>query len=490
MEVLLLIVRLALFAILALAGIGKLLDRDGSEKAVKAFGTPEPLVKAVALLLPIAELIFAYCLLFVSFAWLGAAGALLLLVTFIGGMLVQMIKGEAPDCHCFGQIHSEPVGPKSLIRNVVIAVLPIALLISGRSNQGYALGSTDAAIAANVVLASVVVALAIGAAYLRRSLAENVALKRQLDLIEMLETGGTLIERDEAGDPTDSLPIGAPFPDFKLPDTSGRFVTFDHLIGEPIPKLFLFVGPDCRPCKAMLAEFSEWKREFEGRVRVVFVSKGTAAENIERFGDDLAAGMLLQKKMEFASVLHVKWTPSAILVRADGTIASHPAVGDIAIRDLVAKLRTEDISKPGYLIQNSQKRGRVKIGEPVPEFSVTDLSGNTITRESLIGNVTLAFFLSTTCGYCGEVVDQIRKWESSADRNGTKAIMFSEGDVDTHKNYGLSTPIVIDEGYKLSNNLGMFGVPSAVLIDEEGAIASETAVGGPMIWSLIGRRPE
>jgi peroxiredoxin len=104
--------------------------------------------------------------------------------------------------------------------------------------------------------------------------------------------------------------------------------------------------------------------------------------------------------------------------------------------------------------------------------------------------VTLAFFLSTTCGYCGEVVDQIRKWESSADRNGTKAIMFSEGDVDTHKNYGLSTPIVIDEGYKLSNNLGMFGVPSAVLIDEEGAIASETAVGGPMIWSLIGRRPE
>jgi len=490
MEVVLLIIRLVLFGILAVAGIGKLLDREGSEKAVKAFGTPEPFVKTFAFLLPIAELIFAYCVLFVSYSWLGAAGALLLLVTFIGGMLVQMIKGEAPDCHCFGQIHSEPVGPKSLVRNIVIAVLPIVLLVSGRANQGYALGTSDAAIASNVVLASVVVAVIIGAAYMSRLLRENVLLKRQLDLIEMLETGGTLIERDEAGDPTDSLPIGAPFPDFTLPDTSGKFVTFDHLIADPIPKLFLFVGPDCRPCKAMLEEFAEWKREFEGRVRLVFVSKGTAGENTERFGDELSTGMLLQKKMEFASLLHIKWTPSAIFVRADGNIASHPAVGDTAIRDLVAKLRTEDLSKPGYHVKNSQKRGRVKIGEPVPEFSVTDISGNTISRESLVGKTTLAFFLSTTCSYCGEVVDQIRKWENSSDRNGTNAILFSEGDIETHKQYGLSIPIVIDDGHKLSNNLGMFGVPSAVLIDEFGNIASETAVGGPMIWSLIGRRPE
>jgi peroxiredoxin/uncharacterized membrane protein YphA (DoxX/SURF4 family) len=490
MEVVLLIIRLLLFAILAIAGIGKLLDREGSEKAVKAFGTPEPLVKTLAVLLPIAELIFGFCLLFVSFSWIGAAGALLLLVTFIGGMLIQMIKGEAPDCHCFGQIHSEPVGPKSLIRNIVIAILPIVLLLSGRHNQGFALGETNAAIASNVVLAAVVVTVFVGVVYLLKLVKENAALKRQFDLIEMLETGGTLIERDEAGDPTDSLPIGAPFPDFTLPDTSGKSVSFNHLIADPIPKLFLFVGPDCRPCKAMLDEFADWKREFAGKVRLVFVSKGTADENLERFGDDLSTGMLLQNKMEFASLLHIKWTPAAIYVGSDGNIASHPAVGDMAIRDLVAKLRTEDISKPGYHVKNNAKRGRVKIGEAIPEFAATDISGNAITRQTLMGKTTLAFFLSTTCSYCGEVVDQIRKWENSADRNGTNAIMFSEGDIETHRNYGLSTPIVIDEGYKLSSNFGMFGVPSAVLIDESGTIASETAVGGPMIWSLIGRKPE
>lgn len=490
MEAVLLVIRLALFVILAVAGIGKLLDREGSGKAVAAFGTPEPFVKTFAILIPIAELIFAFCFLFPTYSWLGAAGALLLMVTFIGGMLVQMIKGEAPDCHCFGQIHSEPVGPKSLIRNILIAILPIVLLISGRVNQGYALGDAFGQIASNVVLAALVVMAIVSISYLFRLSKENSSLKRRVELIEMLDNGGVPIERDEAGDPTDSLPIGAPFPDFTLSDTSGKMVTFDHLISDPLPKLFLFVGPTCKPCKAMLEEFAEWKREFEGRIRLVFISKGSASENIDRFGDDLSAGMLLQKNMEFAGELHIKWTPAAIFVNAEGNVASHPAVGDMAIRDLVGKLRSEDFSKWGYHIKNSQKRGRVKIGEAIPEFETVDLNGNPVTRQTFLGKPTLAFFLSTTCGYCGEVIDQIRKWERSPERNGTNAIVFSDGDVETHRSYGLETPIVIDSGYKLSGNLGMFSVPSGVIINENGVIASETALGGPMIWSLVGRKPE
>jgi peroxiredoxin len=193
--------------------------------------------------------------------------------------------------------------------------------------------------------------------------------------------------------------------------------------------------------------------------------------------------------MEFAAELYIKWTPAAILVGADGNIASHPAVGDMAIRDLVGKLRSEDFSRSGYYIKNNQKRGRVKIGEAIPEFTTTDLSGNPVSRQTFLERPTLAFFISTTCGYCGEVVDQIRKWEGSAERNGANAIVFSDGDEETHRGYGLSTPIVIDPGYKLAANLGMFGAPSGVIIDEKGVIASETAIGGPMIWSLIGRRP-
>jgi hypothetical protein len=34
----------------------------------------------------------------------------------------------------------------------------------------------------------------------------------------------------------------------------------------------------------------------------------------------------------------------------------------------------------------------------------------------------------------------------------------------------------------------MFGTPSAVLVNEDGTIVSETAVGAPNIWALIGKR--
>src|SRR5688572_25526816 len=247
MDLALLLIRLLLFGVLAIAGIGKIFDLKGSEKAVKAFGVPDTLTKPVAILLPIAELVFAFCLLFVGLSWVGALGALLLLVIFIAGMFVQIIRGDAPDCHCFGQIHSEPVGAKSLIRNFVIALLPIALIIAGRGDQGHPLGETDAQIAQNVVVALLTVGLIVSASYLHRLVSDNRKLLRRVEFLETLENGGAPIERDEMGNPTDAMPIGAPFPDFSLPDTAGRMVTFEHLLVDFKPKVFLFVGPKCDP---------------------------------------------------------------------------------------------------------------------------------------------------------------------------------------------------------------------------------------------------
>lgn len=136
MEVVLLFIRIFLFSVFAVAAIGKFLDLEGAAKSVKAFGTPEDLAKTFAVLIPFAELVFAVCLLFTSLAWLGAIGVFGFLVIFIGGMISQLAQGNAPDCHCFGAIHSEPVSPKSLIRNVIFALLALVLIAQGRQNQG------------------------------------------------------------------------------------------------------------------------------------------------------------------------------------------------------------------------------------------------------------------------------------------------------------------------------------------------------------------
>src|ERR1700747_1956610 len=118
MDAILLLIRLTLFAIFAVAAAGKFLDLKGSEKAVRDFGVPAEFSKFFAIALPFAEAVFALCFLSVSTSWVGALGGLILLLSFVGGIIWQMAQGRAPDCHCFGQIYSEPVGSKTLVRNI------------------------------------------------------------------------------------------------------------------------------------------------------------------------------------------------------------------------------------------------------------------------------------------------------------------------------------------------------------------------------------
>ncbi len=59
-----LVFALILVAVFAAAGIGKLADRGGTRTAVREFGAPVSLVRALAFLLPAAELTTAILLLF------------------------------------------------------------------------------------------------------------------------------------------------------------------------------------------------------------------------------------------------------------------------------------------------------------------------------------------------------------------------------------------------------------------------------------------
>ena len=112
-------IRCLLAVVFIVAAIGKLLDVEGSRRALVEFGVPVRATRLGAVLLPFAELAVAILLLFVPTARWGALGALLLLLAFSAGVARAMSRGEAPDCHCFGQIHSEPAGRSTLIRNAL-----------------------------------------------------------------------------------------------------------------------------------------------------------------------------------------------------------------------------------------------------------------------------------------------------------------------------------------------------------------------------------
>lgn len=488
MEIILLLIRIFLFGVFALAGIGKLLDLEGSEKAAKAFGTPEEFAKTFAIAIPFAEIVFAFCFLSVETSWIGAVGALLLLLSFIGGMIAQIAQGKAPDCHCFGQIHSEPVGAKTLVRNIVFAILAIFLVAQGRANQGMRLAETNTQMIQTVIGLLVLTALIIVVSYLKRMHDQHGEILRRLEMLEIFSTEGTAIERKTAGAPMDGLPIGAPFPDFELPDMGGRNVAFEHLLADGKPILFFFVSPSCQPCKAMLPEIDRWHLELREKLNFVFISSGSREENAEKFG--ASRQILLQKKREVAESVRARWTPTAIFVDSGGLIRSHSAAGDESIRALIEKILSEDLTRKFVHFTNGDQNGyKLRIGETIPEFALEDINGNSVATQDFLGRKTLAVFWSTTCPHCVNMMADLRDWDESRKPNEPELVVFSEGDRSDHLKFGLRSKIVLESGYATAIKLGMHGTPSAVLVNEEGIIASEPAIGAPNIWALLGRRP-
>ena len=487
MEVVLLFIRIFLFVVFAIAAIGKFLDLEGAEKSVKAFGTPPDLARTFAILIPFAELVFAICLLFTATSWLGAIGGFGFLVIFIGGMITQLAQGNAPDCHCIGAIHSEPVSKKSLIRNGIFAILALFLVAQGRENQGLSFSEMTNELALQFIL-GLAILTALGAVifYLKRISEQQNQIMRRIDILELVSHDGKEVERENAGSLHDSLPIGASAPDFVSQSTDGKETTLEQLLMQGKPLIFFFVGPNCVPCAELLPEIETWQKDLSTRFNFVFISGGNAAENVKKFGDSFK-NILLQKNREIAELFYSVWTPTALVVNSEGIIASRPAVGDAAIRELIEKIKSDEKTAEYFVLANGN--GNLQhIGENVPEFSLPDLNGNEITAKKFQNRKTLIAFWSMTCPHCQNMMEELKDWEKTKDADAPDLVVFSDGETEAHQKLGLNAPILLDKNHKISEKLGMWGTPSAILVNEEGKIASETAVGAGNIWALIGKR--
>lgn len=488
MDVFLLVLRLALTVVFGVAAFGKLIDREGSERALSDFGVPKAFVPAFAYLLPTAELAIAVSLLFIEVSWFAAIGAALLFAIFTGGMIYQYAKGNAPDCHCFGQIHSEPVGVPSILRNVAFLAIAAVLIFAGRSNQGLDLVAKDQNVM-QLIIGIAVIGLLVAVVYFLKKISEQqVQIMRRIELMELVSQEGGEVAREDVTHPHEGLPIGGHFPDFELSDVNAQTITLSTIKDQKTPTLFFFVSPTCNPCKALLPEIDQWRKELMGKVNFVFVSNGKAQENIDKFGNDPRRPILLQKQRELAEAVNAQWTPTVILMDTNGRVASHPTAGDNAIRSLIEQLKSEDLDREFTHFARVHDHAHNRIGESVPEFSIQDIKGKVIDSDYFKGKQTLVTFWSTTCQFCSSMMDELKEWDRTKGKDAPELVLFSEGDKETHEKFQLNSPVILEDGYKTAVGFGMFGTPSAVLVNEDGKIISETAVGAANIWSLVGKK--
>ncbi|MGO8948388.1 MAG: MauE/DoxX family redox-associated membrane protein [Ktedonobacterales bacterium] len=509
MAIVLLGARLLLALVFLAAGTAKLADWRGSQKAITAFGLPAALAPTLGFLLPLAELAVAVALVPRPTAWWGALGALALLLLFSAGISYNLAQGRRPDCHCFGQLHSQPIGWPTLVRNGLLAVPALLILGLGRSDPGLStvawLGSLSVAEFVGLALALVACAgLAAEGWLLFHLLRQNGRLLIRLDTLEgRWASGGN--GTVPAPVPGGGLPIGAGAPPFRLAGLYGETLTLEALRAPGTPVVLAFVDPGCGPCTALLPDLSRWQRDYMGTLTLALISRGSVEANRAKIAEHGFPSVLLQQDREVAQAYRAYGTPSAVVVRPDGTIGSALAQGADQIRLLVAT--TMGLPAVGTLARavpatmlNGHDHGNghggtparaaravvgPQVGEAAPPLVLPDLEGNLVSLADFRGEPTAVLFWNPACGFCQKMLEDLKAWEATAPEGAPHLLVVSTGTSEGNQALGLRAPVVLDQGFRSGQTFGASGTPSAVLVDAEGKIASAVAVGAPGVLALV-----
>src|SRR3954454_17264324 len=322
MDTVVLVIRIVLAVVFATAGVGKLRDLQGSRQSLQEFGVGERLARPAGLLLPLAELAVAIALIFRPTAQWGALAALLLLLVFLAGIGNALRQGLAPDCNCFGQIHSAPAGRGTLIRNAVLSALALFALTAG---PGPAVDNwaSDSGVAEVVAIVAVAAAIALGLWALplragwRKAAADLAIARRELAVIPP------------------GLPLGAKAPDFSLTSVDAETVTLSGLLDRGQPVLLMFTAPNCGPCGEIFPSLRRWQQSLSQQLTVALISTGTPDSNRYLVDEHGLERLLVQDGIETFDAFRIRSTPSGVLISAEGRIATTTAQSVFEIEPMV-----------------------------------------------------------------------------------------------------------------------------------------------------------
>ena len=502
----LLVARLVLAAVFAVAGISKLTDREGSRQAMSDFGLPAALAAPFGLLLPMAELAVAVALVPAATAWWGAVGALALLVLFVVGIGANLAQGRQPDCHCFGQLHSAPAGPMTLARNGALAAVAAFLVWQAKDGAGPSalgwMGGLSAAQLGALILGVVALALLAGQWwFLLHLLRQNGRLLVRVEALEANLGADAAAPSENGTQQAVGLPVGSQAPAFSLEGLHGETLTLESLRSSEKPVMLLFTDPNCGPCTAMLPEIGRWQQEYPDRLVTSLISRGEVEENRTKASEHGLTNVLLQEDWEVSQAYRVAGTPSAVLLTPEGAIATPVVSGAESIRTLVVEAtdgRTElPLHQPTAQGEPCPDCGKVhapaptmpaaqQIGEPAPELKLPDLQGRTVELKDFRGQETLVLFWNPGCGFCQQMLPEIKQWEENRPEGAPNLLFVSAGTEEANRDMKLSSKVVLDQQFAAGRSFGASGTPSAVLVDAEGKVASGVAVGAPGVLELAG----
>jgi peroxiredoxin len=329
---------------------------------------------------------------------------------------------------------------------------------------------------------------------------QNGRILLRLEAIDKrLSPGGDDKPKKERG-----LRIGTVAPDFELPDLAGERHKLSDLHGKDL--LVIFFNAKCGFCTKMADDLAALPLDAEdGRAVPVVVTTGDREDNLQLVGrHGIRCPVLLQKEMEVASQFHAQGTPMGYLIDKEGRIASELTIGSEALLKLAEKApERAPVNRNGSnasanssakhadkdyrsLAASRLNRKGLKAGARAPEFRLPRIDGGELSLGEFHGRRVLLVFSDPHCGPCAELAPRLQ--EIHLERPELNVLVISRGDVEENRDktseLGLTFPIVLQQKWEVSLKYAMFATPIGYLIDEQGILASDVAVGIEPILAL------
>jgi peroxiredoxin len=132
------------------------------------------------------------------------------------------------------------------------------------------------------------------------------------------------------------------------------------------------------------------------------------------------------------------------------------------------------------------KRNGLPAGTPAPVFHLPQINGSELSLSDYSGRRMLLIFSDPNCGPCNWLAPKLEHLHHNL--SGLQILMVSRDDLETNQvkisEHGLTFPIVLQRRWEISREYAMFATPVAYLIDEQGIIAADVAIGPDAILAL------
>ena len=126
----------------------------------------------------------------------------------------------------------------------------------------------------------------------------------------------------------------------------------------------------------------------------------------------------------------------------------------------------------------------VPIGAPAPALTLPDLTGTLRDLSAPGGRPTLVLFWNPGCGFCQQMLPDLKAWEADPRPGAPQLLVISTGTVEANQAMELQSPVVLDQNFNAGSSFGATCTLSAVLLDAQGRVASPVAVGAAAVLAL------